>query len=181
MAKKELQILLAEEKIRNRIYVIRGQKVMLDRDLAEMYGVETKRLKEQVKRNSKRFPKDFMFTLTRKELDNLRSQFATSSWGGTRYLPMAFTEQGVAMLSSVLSSETAIEVNIRIIRVFTRLREYVLTHKDILLQLAQLEKEVKDNSSNINGIFLVLKELIEKQSTSSPRTRIGFKRNNEEK
>ena len=108
---------------------------MLDKDLAEMYGVETKQLKRQVKRNMERFPKDFMFTLTSKEVANLRSQIGTSSWGGTRYIPMVFTEQGVAMLSSVLSSSTAIQVNINIIRVFTKLREYALTHKDILMKL----------------------------------------------
>lgn len=179
MAKKELQILVAEQKILNRIYVIRGQKIMLDKDLAAMYSVETRRLNEQVKRNSKRFPKDFMFTLTQKEFDNLKSQFATSSlpmgWGGSRKLPVAFTEQGVAMLSSVLNSEIAIEVNIRIIRVFTRLRDYALTHKDILRQLAQLEKEVKGNTRDIEAIFVVLKELIEKQSAPTSRNKIGFK------
>src|ERR1035438_3629090 len=105
MAKEGLQALVAEQKILNRIYAIRGQRVMLDKDLAEMYGVETKRLNEQVKRNIKRFPKDFMFALTQKELDNLKSQNATSSWGGSRKLPNAFTEQGVAMLSSVLNSD----------------------------------------------------------------------------
>jgi ORF6N domain len=177
MAKKELQMLVAEQKILNRIYVIRNQKVMLDEDLAEMYRVETKRLNEQVKRNPNRFPKDFMFTLTPKEYENLKSQFATSSWGGRRKLPNAFTEQGVAMLSSILNSDVAIEVNIRIIRVFTKLREYTLTHKEILLQLAKLEKEVKGNSRDIENIFMVLKELIEKQQKPlPPRNRIGFKR-----
>jgi len=180
MAKATLQTLVAEQKILNRIYVIRGQKVMLDRDLAEMYGVETKQLKRQVNRNTERFPKDFMFTLTAKEFENLRSQFGTSSWGGTRYMPMAFTEQGVAMLSSILNSKTAIEVNIRIIRVFTRLREYALTHKDILLQLSQLEKEVKNNTRDIDNIFAVLKELIEKQSKPTRRNIIGFKNYNKE-
>ncbi len=180
MAKATLQTLVAEQKILNRIYVIRGQKVMLDRDLAEMYGVETKQLKRQVNRNTERFPKDFMFTLTAKEFENLRSQFGTSSWGGTRYMPMAFTEQGVAMLSSILNSKTAIEVNIRIIRVFTRLREYALTHKDILLQLSQLEKEVKNNTRDIDNIFAVLKELIEKQSKPGRRNIIGFKNYNKE-
>ena len=175
MAKKELQVLVAEQKILNRIYVVRGMKVMLDEDLAEMYSVETRRLNEQVKRNIKRFPKDFMFTLTQKEFDNLKSQNATSSWGGRRKLPNAFTEQGVAMLSSVLSSDIAIEVNIRIIRVFTKLREYALTHKEILLQLGKLEKEVKGNSQDIENIFIVLKELIEKQSNPAPRNKIGFK------
>jgi hypothetical protein len=132
---------VAEQKILNRIYVIRGEKVMLDKDLAEMYGVETKQLKRQVKRNIERFPKDFMFTLTAKEFENLRYQIGTSSWGGTRYMPMAFTEQGVAMISSILNSRTAIEVNIRIIRVFTKLREYALTHKEILTQLASLKEK----------------------------------------
>lgn len=175
MAKKELQALVMEQKILNRIYVVRGQKIMLDEDLAEMYKVETRRLNEQVKRNISRFPKDFMFALKAKEYENLKSQNATSSWGGRRKLPNAFTEQGVAMLSSVLNSDVAIEVNIRIIRVFTRLREYALTHKDILLQLGKLEKEVKGNSKDIENIFMVLKELIEKQSKPSPRNKIGFK------
>jgi ORF6N domain len=176
MTKKELQILVAEQKILNHIYVIRGQKVMLDKDLAEMYKVETKQLKRQVKRNVERFPKDFMFQLTTKEVENLRSQIGTSSWGGTRYAPMAFTEQGVSMLSNVLNSKIAIEVNIRIIRVFTKLREYALTHKEILIQLAKLEKEVKGNSKDIENIFTVLKELIEKQTKpATQKSRIGFK------
>lgn len=178
MAKAELETLVAEQKILNHIYVIRGQKVMLDRDLAELYGVETKQLKRQVKRNTERFPKDFMFTLTRKEFDNLRSQSGTSSWGGTRYMPIVFTEQGVAMLSSILNSKTAIAVNIRIIRVFTRLREYAVTHKDILLQLVQLEKKVKGNSQDIENIFSILRELIGQQNIPPPpRAKIGFKQN----
>ena len=135
----------------------------MDRDLAEVYGVETKVFNQSVKRNLERFPKDFMFTLTAKEYENLKSQIATSSWGGARYKPNVFTEQGVAMLSSILNSKTAIEVNIRIIRVFTKLREYALTHKEILLQLAKLEKEVKGNSTDIKNIFAVLKELLEKR------------------
>ena len=105
MAREELQIIVAEQKILNRIYAIRSEKVILDEDLAEMYGVETKQLKRQVKRNMDRFPKDFMFELTKKEFENLRSQIGTSKRGGTRYMPMAFTEQGVAMLSSVLTSK----------------------------------------------------------------------------
>jgi alkylated DNA nucleotide flippase Atl1 len=178
--------ILEEQKILSRICLIREQKVMLDKDLAEMYGVETKQLKRQVKRNMERFPKDFMFTLTSKEVANLRSQFGTSSWGGTRYIPMVFTEQGVAMLSSVLSSSTAIQVNINIIRVFTKLREYALTHKDILMKLAQLEKEVnrnnritETNAQDIVNIFTVLNELIAKDAKPAPRKRIGFRRNNE--
>jgi hypothetical protein len=155
---------------------------MLDKDLAEMYSVETKQLKRQVKRNMDRFPKDFMFELTAKEFENLRSQIGTSSWGGTRYMPMAFTEQGVAMLSSILNSKTAIEVNIRIIRVFTKMREFALTHKEVLMQLAKLEKEVSTNNKNternskdIENIFMVLKELLEKESKPQPRNKIGFK------
>ena len=105
----------------------------------------------------------------------MKSQTATSSWGGRRKLPNAFTEQGVAMLSSILNSDVAIEVNIRIIRVFTKLREYALTHKEILLQLSKLEKEVKGNSRDIENIFMVLKELIEKQSNPLTRNKIGFK------
>ena len=178
--------ILEEQRILNRICLIRGQKVMLDKDLAEMYGVETKQLKRQVKRNMERFPKDFMFTLTSKEVANLRSQIGTSSWGGTRYIPMVFTEQGVAMLSSVLSSSTAIQVNINIIRVFTKLREYALTHKDILMKLVQLEKEVnlnnrktETNTQDILNIFSVLKELIAKDAKPAARKRIGFRRNNE--
>lgn len=175
MAKKELKALVAEQKILNKIYAIRGERVMLDHDLAEMYCTETKQLKRQVKRNMDRFPKDFMFELTMKEFENLRSQIGSSSWGGTRYRPMAFTEQGVAMLSSILNSKTAIEVNIRIIRVFTKMREFALTHKEILLQLARLEKEVKGNSKDIENIFTVLKELIEQNSKPLPRNKIGFK------
>lgn len=175
MAKNELQALVAEQKILNKIYAIRGEKVMLDQDLAEMYGVENKQLKRQVKRNMERFPKGFMFELTLKEFENLRSQIGTSSWGGTRYMPMAFTEQGVAMLSSILNSNTAIEVNIRIIRVFTKMREFALTQKEILLQFSKLEKEVKGNRKDVENIFTVLKELISKDANPAPRNKIGFK------
>ena len=181
-AKLELQALVLEQRILNRIYFIRGEKVMLDRDLAEMYGVETRVLNQSIKRNLNRFPKDFMFQLSEKEFRNLISQNVTSSWGGTRKVPYAFTEQGVAMLSSVLNSETAIEVNIRIIRVFTKMRAFALTHKEILMQLAKLEKEVSSNNSHternskdIENIFMVLKELLEKESKPTPRNKIGFK------
>ena len=175
MSKNSLVRLVEEEKIMNKIHVIRNHKVMLDFDLAEMYGVETKRLNEQLKRNLKRFPKDFMFTLSEKETQHLRSQNATSSWGGNRRKPNAFTEQGVAMLSSILNSETAIEVNISIIRVFTKLRSFTLTQKDILIQLVKLEKEVKGTSSDMENIFLVLKKLIEKDANPIKRNKIGFK------
>lgn len=181
MAKKELLALLDEKKILNRIYMVRKEKVMLDRDLAELYGVETKRLKEAVKRNKERFPKDFMFEMTANEFKRWREDAALSiaDKQGLRYAPFCFTEQGVTMLSCILSSKTAIEVNVRIIRVFTKLREYALTHKEILVQLSKLEKEVKNNSRDIENIFSVLKELIEKQASPSPRNKIGYKRYDE--
>ena len=175
MANKDLRLLIEEGKILNKIYTIRREKVMLDQDLAILYGVETKQLKRQVKRNSERFPRDFMFTLSVKEFENLRSQTGTSSWGGSRYRPMAFSEQGVAMLSSILTSKTAIEVNISIIRVFTKLRQHALTHKEILIQLARLEREVKGNSKDIENIFIVLKELLSVNSKASTKNKIGFK------
>jgi hypothetical protein len=174
--KKDFQSLVIDQKILNRIFIVRRQKVMIDQHLAEMYGVETKQLKRQVNRNIDRFPKDFMFKLSRKELENLRSQIGTSSWGGTRYLPMAFTEQGVAMLSSILNSKIAIEVNIRIIRVFTKLRENAVTHKEILFQLSKLENQVNGNSKDIQNIFIVLKQLIEKQRNPPVTNKIGYKR-----
>ena len=166
---------ITEQLIVDRVLLIRGIKVMLDKDLAEMYGVEVKRLNEQVKRNHTRFPQDFMFQVSMDEWINLKSQNATSSWGGNRRIPNAFTEQGVAMLSSILNSETAIEVNISIIRVFTKLRSFTMTQKDILIQLAKLEKEVKGNSQDIENVFILLKKLIEKDANPVKRNKIGFK------
>ena len=160
MAKKIQALKIVEEKIVNKIYLIRGMKVMLDFELSELYETETKQLKRQVRRNIERFPDDFMFELTTEEFSDLRSQFGTSSWGGSRYTPMAFTEQGVAMLSSVLNSSTAIKVNIQIIRVFTRMKEMLLTNKDILLKLEQLENKVSQHDENIQMIFEALKQLI---------------------
>src|SRR5580693_3587756 len=119
MAKASSVTTVTEERILNKIYYIRDHKVMLDEDLAELYKVETKQLKRQVRRNVDRFPEDFMFEISKEEFENLRCQNGSSSWGGARYMPMAFTEQGVAMLSSVLNSATAIRVNIQIIRIFT--------------------------------------------------------------
>jgi phage regulator Rha-like protein len=173
--KTELQTLIIEQKIINKIYVARGLSIMFDFDLAEMYGVDTKQLKRQVRRNIDRFPKDFMFVLKKKEFENLRSQFGTSSWGGSRYPPMVFTEQGVAMLSSILNSSTAVQVNIRIIRVFTNLKKHTLTHKDILLLLSKLEKQLKGNTEDIENIFLLINELIEKEKKPIIRNKIGFK------
>jgi hypothetical protein len=176
LAKKELQALVIEQKILNRIYVVRGEKIMLDRDLAELYGIETRILKQAVKRNIERFPKDFMFEMIGKEIDYLVSQNVIPSksyFGGAA--PFCFTEQGVTMLSCILNSKTAIEVNLRVVRVFVKMREYALTHKEILLQLVKLEKEIKGNSKDIENIFTVLKELIEKETKPKIRNKIGFK------
>ena len=165
---------IPDEIITNKIYLIRDQKVMLDTDLAELYGVETKQLKRQVRRNVERFPIDFMFELTREELDNLRSQIGTSRWGGIRYAPMTFTEQGVAMLSSVLKSERAINVNIQIIRIFTRMRQLLLTNKEILQKLEQLETKVSKHDEDVQVIFAYLKKLLNPET--APRKQIGFKK-----
>ncbi len=164
---------ILDEKVINKIYLLRDKKVMLDFDLAELYNVETKQLKRQVKRNMRRFPKDFMFELTKKEFEDLRSQIGTSSWGGTRYMPMAFTEQGVSMLSSVLGSDTAIDVNIEIIRIFAKMKEMIATNKDILLQMQKIEKKLTAHDEDIKTIFSVLKKLI--NTPQEPRKRIGFK------
>lgn len=168
------QPLLPDEVIMGNIYFIRGQKVMLDFDLAKLYQVETKRLNEQVNRNSDRFPEDFLFQLTNEEFEVLKSQFATSRWGGRRRLPNAFTEQGVAMLSSVLNSPTAIRVNIQIIRVFTKMRELMMTNKDILLQLEKAERKLTKHDEDIIIIFQYLKKLL--NPPLPPRQRIGFRR-----
>ena len=145
-----------------------------------LYQVPTGRLNEQVKRNLKRFPEDFMFQLTQSEFENLMSQFAISSWGGTRKLPLVFTEQGVAMLSSVLNSATAIDVNVQIIRVFSKMRALLLTNKDILLKMEQVEKKMmqqdgkmRQYDKDIQLIFEALKKLL--NPPQEPRKRIGFK------
>jgi hypothetical protein len=168
---KELR--LADDSIIQKIYYIRGMKVMLDKDLAEMYGVETRILNQSIQRNLRRFPEDFMFQLSVEEYSNLKSQIVISSWGGTRKLPFVFTEHGVAMLSGILNSERAIDVNIKIIRVFTKMREMLSTHKDILLKLEQMERQVTSNSEEIQTIFNVLRELI--NPPDEERTPIGYK------
>ncbi|MHB1277055.1 MAG: ORF6N domain-containing protein [Bacteroidia bacterium] len=175
-------IAIADEDVINKIYLLRGRKVMLDRDLADMYGVETRVLNQAVKRNAKRFPSDFMFQMTEREFLNWKSQFVISNNQkmGLRKRPFVFTEQGVAMLSSVLSSEIAIEVNIQIIRIFSRMREILLSHQDLLLKLEYLEKRILihdekagKNEEDIQLIFSALKELL--NPPSIPRTQIGFK------
>ncbi|HET6244524.1 MAG: ORF6N domain-containing protein [Bacteroidetes bacterium] len=160
-----------------KIYYIRGQKVMLDSDLAELYQVETKQLKRQVKRNIDRFPKDFMFELTQDELNNLRSQNGTTSWGGSRYLPMVFTEHGVLMLSSVLSSPKAIQVNIQIMRIFTRIRQMLTDNTELRLAIEKLEKKTDNQGKNIELVFQYLDELLEKKENPKPRQQIGYKKN----
>jgi hypothetical protein len=172
--------IVKEQSISSLIYLIRGEKVMLDFDLANLYGVETRRLKEQVKRNINRFPEDFMFQLTNEEFIILRSQIATSSWGGSRYRHMAFTEQGVAMLSSVLNSDRAISVNIQIIRVFTRMRAMIESHKDILRKLEMLEKKDIELDEKVTLIFEYLKQLEQsklEETDFKQRKRIGYKTN----
>lgn len=173
---KKLELALPDEVVMNKIYLIRGQKVMLDSDLAEMYGVQTKMLKQAVKRNIDRFPEDFMFEMTKNELENWRSQIVTSNSSnkmGLRYRPFAFTEQGVAMLSGVLNSTVAIQVNIQIIRIFTKMRAMLLTNKEILLKLELLEKDVTANKQDIANIFEALKQLL--MPSAEKRIRIGFK------
>ncbi|MDD5150533.1 MAG: ORF6N domain-containing protein [Flavobacterium sp.] len=168
------EILIPDDIISSKIYLIRKQKVMLDRDLSELYAVETKQLKRQVRRNLERFPDDFMFELSQQEFDNLRSQFGTSSWGGSRYMPMAFTEQGVAMLSSVLNSPTAIKVNIQIIRVFTKIREMLTDTLSMKLEIEEIKKKLSNHTQNIELVFNYLDELIDKKENLEPRKKIGY-------
>jgi len=164
------------EIIKNSIHEIRGKKVILDFELAKLYGSETKRLKESVRRNSKRFPIDFMFELTHDEWTNLRSQNASSSWGGQRYLPFAFTEQGVAMLSSVLNSERAIEVNITIMRAFVMMRQWALTHQELSKRLDALEQQYGQKFSDIEQVLNFLIQKDQKQAQQKQRNQIGFKK-----
>lgn len=178
VTKKILQ--LADETVMSKIYLVRNQKVMIDRDLSELYGVETKRLKEAVRRNMQRFPVDFMFKMKQSEFEVLRTQFASSNEnrGGIRYMPMVFTEQGVTMLSCILNSKRAIAVNIQVIRIFTRMREMLLTHKDILLQLEKIEQKFSAHDKQIEVIFDYLKQLIQQPQPIRPK--IGFRRKGEE-
>lgn len=169
------ELMLPDEVVAQKIYLIRGKKVMLDRDLAELYGVETKRLKEQVRRNIERFPEDFMFELTKDELENWRSQFATSNseMMGLRYTPFAFTEHGVLMLSSVLNSKRAIAVNIKIMRIYTRLREMLLTNTEVLLRMERMDIELQVQGRSIENIYDALAEMAEREP--EPREPVGFR------
>ncbi len=171
-------MIISNDILISKIYFIRGYKVMLDRDLALLYDVETKNLKRQVKRNLDRFPSDFMFELNDDELNNLRCQIGTSSWGGSRYKPMAFTEQGVAQLSSVLSSHKAIQVNIQIISLFTKMRNLLLTHKNLILKMEKLEQNMFKQQADIKLLFDYIKRIHSakaKEIKQSKRRNIGFK------
>ncbi len=206
---KKNRLIASDEILMNKIYIIRDQKVMLDRDLAELYGVETRRLKEQVRRNIDRFPEDFMFEVSIVEFENLRRQFGTSKLnesnflrsqfatsktedlenvdiqpknstenrGGTRYLPMAFTEQGIAMLSSILNSKQAIQTNIQIMRIFTRTRKLLLENVEIMKLIQIIEQKTDGNTKSIELLFEYMDQLMaEKEIKEKPRKLIGFKK-----
>ena len=167
--------LMPEEVIINKIYLIRNQKVMIDRDLAELYGVETKVLKQAVKRNLDVFPEHFMFELSEKEFDNLRSQFVTSSWGGQRYLPFAFTEHGVLQLANILRSKRAREMSIRIIEVFVKMREMLTENLSLRIEIESIKKKLSNHDKSIELVFSYLDELLEKKENPEPRRQIGFR------
>jgi len=166
--------IIPHEVIERKIFIIRGQKVMLSPILAELYGVETRALIQAVKRNAERFPEDFMFQLTDEEYKNLKSQIVISSWGGSRRaFPYAFTEQGVSMLSSVLNSKRAIQVNIAIIRTFVRLKQMLSTHKDLAQKLSELERRMEKHDEHIHTIFQAIRQLMNQPPEPSKR-KIGF-------
>lgn len=171
--KKPNNIQLEDREISNRIHTIRGQRVMMDSDIADLYGIKVKALSQAVRRNLDRFPADFMFQLTREEDAVLRSQNVTSSWGGRRYLPLVFTEQGVAMLSSVLRSSRAVMVNIAIMRAFMRIREMMSMHRELSEKLKTLEKKIAKHDAAIMAIFDAIRQITE--PTKEPKHRIGFR------
>jgi len=192
MPEKPADTNLPEERIFNKIYLIRGQKVMLDADLAELYNVENKMLKRAVRRNIDRFPGDFMFELSKKEWENLKNHFGTSNekrnlrsqsgtsssersdqWGGTRYPPFAFTEQGVAMLSGILNSPRAIAVNIQIMRIFVKMRQMITGYKELLDKIEKLESAQESSNEHIGNIYKIIKELLEPDYKK--REPVGFK------
>ena len=163
--------LIPQEIIENKIFFIRGKKIMLDVDLARLYGIETKAFNRAVKRNLERFPEEFMFQLNKDETKNLKYQIGTSSWGGRRYFPYVFTEYGVAMLSSVLNSKKAIQVNIQIIKTFVRLREIIISNKELRQKIEELEKK---NEKRFKVIFDVIRRLLDAGKTE-PTGKIGFR------
>ncbi len=179
MAKSLPVVVISKEEIIEKIFIVRGVKIMLDRDLAEMYDVPTARLNEAVKRNLTRFPEDFMFQLSNEEWQNLKSQIVTSSRGGIRKLPFAFTEQGVAMLSSVLRSERAVQVNIQIIRVYTQMKQIMFDNKELWIKLEKIEQAMLKKDEEVQFIFNTLKKLLVQEK--KPRNEIGFLANRKEK
>lgn len=174
-------IAIPDELVLSKIYLVRNIKVMIDRDLAELYVVETKVLKQAVKRNITRFPSDFMFEMSPKEFEEWRIKFATSPGvkRGLRYAPFCFTEQGVTMLSCVLNSPRAIELNIQIVRIFTKIREALTDNLSVKLEIEKIKKRLQNHDKNIGIVFSYLDELIEKQENSPPRKQIGYKRESE--
>ena len=166
---------IPDEIIMNKIYYIRGQKVMLDSDLAELYGVETRRLNEQLARNIDRFPDDFMFRLNEPEFESLMSQIATSKRGGRRKLPYVFSEHGVLMLSSVLNSKQAIQVNIQVMRIFTRIRQMFIDNTELRLEIEKIKIKSDNQDKNMEIVFKYLDELIEKKHELQERKAIGYK------
>jgi hypothetical protein len=172
MTAKDKLSIIPETIVINKIYELRGFNVMLDSDLAALYGVDTKVLNQAVKRNIDRFPEDFMFQLMQSEWQNLKSQIVTSSWGGRRKLPFVFSEHGVLMLSSVLSSPVAAQINIQIVRIFTKLRKLLNEHGELKLEIDDVKKKLTNQSKNIDLIFSYIDELTEKKL--EPRRRIGY-------
>ena len=191
---KTKEVAIPDEIVLNKILLIREVKVMMDVDLAELYGISTKRLNEQVKRNIKRFPKDFMFQLTKEEFDSLRFQIETleksdkslrlqtetsKGRGGTRYLPYAFTEQGVAMLSGILNSDKAISMNIAIMRAFVEIRKVLLMQADLKEQLKQIRDHIGDHDAQLNMIYDAMENLLDEKAAQrkwEDRERIGFRK-----
>jgi hypothetical protein len=167
--------MIADEVIISKIYFIRDQKVMLDKDLAELYHVTTGNLNKAVNRNLKRFPEDFMFQLNATEFKNLMFQNGISSWGGTRKLPYAFTDNGMAMLSGLLNSDWAIEVNIRIMRIFTRISKMLIDNTELRLAIEEIRKKTDNNSKNIEILFRYFDEFTDKKENPTPRKEIGYK------
>ena len=175
----ENEILLSEELISNKIYFIRNLKVMFDTDLASLYGIETRILKQAVKRNLSRFLEDFMFELSKIEYDSLRSQFVTLKNGRgqhQKYLPSVFSEHGVLMLSSVLKSDKAIQTNIQIMRIFSKVRQMLLDTTDLKIDILQIQKKLENHDKNIELVFSYLDELSDKKENEQPRTKIGYKK-----
>ncbi|OGP49966.1 MAG: DNA-binding protein [Deltaproteobacteria bacterium RBG_13_43_22] len=171
---REIKMELPPERIEEVILLIRGQKVILDYDLAEIYGIETRRLNEQVRRNVDRFPPDFMFQLTTEEFENLKSHFAISSltWGGRRKLPLAFTEHGAIMAASVLNSKRAVEMSVFVVRAFIRLRSLLATHKELALKLTELENKLTLHDKQIVAIVEAIRKLM--APPVKPKRKIGF-------